>query len=69
MKTMLKWFKNLFIKHPDKHSDVSVEVEGETNYPVFFIKIGWYRIRITTSQAQRLWGKLGSALEKITPDK
>ena len=67
---MFSWFKKLF-KCEKLNPNASVEIEVVTNQaaPVVRISVGDETLLLTSTQARKLWGKLGANLEKMTPDK
>ena len=68
---MLRLFKSLFKREKIYHqAEPRVEINPtDVQEPCVRITIGKKSMLLSGGQARRLWGKLGSNLEQITPDK
>jgi hypothetical protein len=66
---MLNWFIKLFKRSPLNNFEPVVEViSSQVQEPCVRIAVGKKSMLLSSAQARRLWGKLGAALEKMTPD-
>jgi hypothetical protein len=67
---MFAWFKNLLkceVLQPEEL--VEIEIVPYCCSSVVRISVADESLLLTTAQARKLWGKLGTNLEKMTPDK